>query len=259
MTSGDGPARIPHDQETTEPPPGMYSVQMQGLRALRPIEDVDHNDVHTDSSQHTENCARLTPEQPRVPLTDADRQWLAQSAGAACSAAALTEASTPSEGEGSSRPERLPRTQGVVEFGQQHCSPSFAAAVAHDTARVQSQPVNLPLPVAAQPQDVPEQNYHYQGWPDWLLQWGQRVEDVETSDHAPGPSTPPSVPPSPPGRRSAAWSKCPCSQQLVRPPTAPEAQHGLQVRLWLTFGLASLPERRSLAAWMPNRGAAAAA
>ena len=57
MASGDGPARIPHDQETTEPPPGMYWVQMQGLRALRPIEDV----ITTTYTQIAANTQRTVP------------------------------------------------------------------------------------------------------------------------------------------------------------------------------------------------------
>ena len=189
-----------HGEETTQPPEGMYWVQMQGLWALRPIVDLDYNRVRANASQPTERAVGSTLAQQRVSLSDADRQWLSQSAGAACSAAALTEASALPEGEGNSRLERLPRTQGVIEFRHQHCSPSFAAAVAHDTTpRVQPQPLTSPPPLplpAPPPQQVPEQQH--QVWPDWLLQWGRRVEDEEGSGHAPGPSAPPSAPTSPP-------------------------------------------------------------
>ena len=206
MASG-GPGRpSEHADETTAPPEGMYWVQMQGLWALRPIDDLDQNRERESGSQPTERPARSALEQQRASLSDADRQWLSQSAGAACSAAALSEASAPPEGASSSRPERLPRTQGVVEFHHQHCSPSFAAAVAQDTAsRLLPQPFTQPQPAplpAPQPQDAPES--FPQDWPDWLLQWGRRVEDDNGPDHVPGPSTSPSAPLSPPGtpRRS---------------------------------------------------------
>ena len=204
-----------HGEETTQPPEGMYWVQMQALWALRPIVDLDSNRVRANASQPTERAVGSTLAQQRVSLSDADRQWLSQSAGAACSAAALTEASAPPEGEGNSRLERLPRTQGVIEFRHQHCSPSFAAAVAHDTTpRVQPQPLTSPPPLplpAPPPQQVPEQQH--QVWPDWLLQWGRRVEDEEGSGHAPGPSAPPSAPPSPPKTPQRSMvKKCPSPQ-----------------------------------------------
>ena len=201
MASGGTGPELLHADETTVPPEGMYWVQMQGLWALRPIDDLDQNRERESGSQPTERPARSALEQQRASLSDADRQWLSQSAGAACSAAALSEASAPPEGAGSSRPERLPRTQGVVEFHHQHCSPSFAAAVAQDTAsRLLPQPFTQPQPAplpAPQPQDAPES--FPQDWPDWLLQWGRRVEDDNGPDHVPGPSASPSAPPSPPG------------------------------------------------------------
>ena len=200
-----------HGEETTQPPEGMYWVQVQGLWALRPIADLDYNRVRANASQPTERAVGSTLAQQRVSLSDADRQWLSQSAGAACSAAALTEASALPEGEGNSRLERLPRTQGVIEFRHQHCSPSFAAAVAHDTTpRVQPQPLTSPPPLplpAPPPQQVPEQQH--QVWPDWLLQWGRRVEDEGGSDHAPDPSASPSAPPSPPGTPQRSMVKVP--------------------------------------------------
>lgn len=240
MASNDPGRTLRHDQETTAPPEGMYWVQMQGLWALRPIADLDYTDEKPNSSQRTERSASSTLEQQRAPLTDADRQWLAQSAGASCStAAASVDASVPTEGEGSSRPERLPRTQGVIEFHQQHCSPSFAAAVAHDgPPRVQPQPFTPPPPgpapallggaqIGAQlgaqpPEGLPEQQSHE--WPDWLLQWGWRVESGGGGpSDAPDSSAPPSAPPSPPEtpqRRLRRQLFYPLSQwgaQLPRP------------------------------------------
>ena len=249
--AGNDPGRtLRHDEETTAPPEGMYWVQMQGLWALRPIADLDYTDEKPNSSQRTERSARSTLEQQRAPLTDADRQWLAQSAGASCStAAASVDASAPTVGEGSSRPERLPRTQGVIEFHQQHCSPSFAAAVAHDgTPRVQPQPFTPPPPgpapaaallggaqiggqLGAQPSEgSPEQQS--QEWPDWLLQWGWRVESGGGGpSDAPDSSAPPSAPPSPPetpqrSKSQTALARSPCGhpQQAVRPPTASGAR-----------------------------------
>ena len=69
-------------------------------------------------------------------------------------------------------------TAPVLEFHQQHCSPSFAAAVAHDSPpRVQPltppplQPPRLGAHLGAQlggqSEDMPEQQS--QGWPDRLL------------------------------------------------------------------------------------------
>ena len=110
MASNDSEKTMRHDEEATAPPEGMYWVQMQGLWALRPIVDPDYTDEQPSSNQCTERSARSTLEQQRALLTDADRQWLAQSAGAPCStAAASVDASAPTVGEGSSRPERLPR------------------------------------------------------------------------------------------------------------------------------------------------------
>ena len=217
MASG-GPGRPPeHADETTAPPEGMYWVQMQGLWALRPIDDLDQNRERESGSQPTERPAGSALEQQRVSLSDADRQWLSQSAGAACSAAALSEASAPPAGAGSSQPERLPRTQGVVEFHHQHCSPSFAAAVAQDTAlrllpQPFTQPQPAPLPAAAAPQDAPES--FPQDWPDWFLRWGRRVEGDNGPDDAPGPSAPPSAPPSPP--------ETPQRSMLKVPPSSPQ-------------------------------------
>lgn len=275
MASNDPGRTLRHDEETTAPPEGMYWVQMQGLWALRPIADLDYTDEKPNSSQRTERSARSTLEQQRAPLTDADRQWLAQSAGASCStAAASVDASAPTVGEGSSRPERLPRTQGVIEFHQQHCSPSFAAAVAHDgPPRVQPQPFTPPPPgpapaaallggaqiggqLGAQPSEgSPEQQS--QEWPDWLLQWGWRVESGGGGpSDAPDSSAPPSAPPSPPetpqrSKSQTALARSPCGhpQQAVRPPTASEARPRLlrAARLWVRA------ERRALAAWMPKR------
>ena len=274
MASG-GPGRpSEHADETTAPPEGMYWVQMQGLWALRPIDDLDQNRERESGSQPTERPARSALEQQRASLSDADRQWLSQSAGAACSAAALSEASAPPEGASSSRPERLPRTQGVVEFHHQHCSPSFAAAVAHDgPPRVQPQPFTPPPPgpapaaallggaqiggqLGAQPSEgSPEQQS--QEWPDWLLQWGWRVESGGGGpSDAPDSSAPPSAPPSPPetpqrSKSQTALARSPCGhpQQAVRPPTASGARPRLlrAARLWVRA------ERRALAAWMPKR------
>lgn len=197
MASGDAARTSLNSDETTAPPPGMYWVQMQGLWALRPIVDDHNHRGQINRSQHPEGVDRSTLEQQRAPLTEADRQWLAQSAGAACSAGALTEASMPASS--TPRPEQLPGTQGVIEFRHQHCAPSFAAAVARDTVFAHPQPSTQPLlpSVSLQPQNEPDPDY--QGWPDWLLQWGRRVEDEEGSDHAPGTSASPSAPPSPPG------------------------------------------------------------
>ena len=199
MASGNAPKTAGHGEEPTPPPPGMYWVQMQGLWALRPTADVDDRNAEAGTDRQRESQAGSTLEQQGALLTDADRQWLAQSAGAACSASALTEASALSEGAGSSRPEIQPRTQGVVEFNHQHCSPSFAAAVARDTAPLLQPHPSTPAPLPApqpQPQepvqeDMPEQQHL--GWPDWLIQWGRRVEEEEASHHAPSLSAPPSA------------------------------------------------------------------
>ena len=219
MASGNAPKTAGHGEEPTPPPPGMYWVQMQGLWALRPTADVDDRNAEAGTDRQRESQAGSTLEQQGALLTDADRQWLAQSAGAACSASALTEASALSEGAGSSRPEIQPRTQGVVEFNHQHCSPSFAAAVARDTAPLLQPHPSTPAPLPApqpQPQDMPEQQH--QGWPDWLLQWGRRVEEEEASHHAPGPSAPPSAPPSPPGTPQRSMVKVPVLGPCARPP-----------------------------------------
>ena len=235
MASNDSEKTMRHDEEATAPPEGMYWVQMQGLWALRPIVDPDYTDEQPSSYQRTERSARSTLEQQRAPLTDADRQWLAQSAGAPCStAAASVDASAPTVGEGSSRPERLPRTQGVIEFRQQHCSPSFAAAVANDgPPRVQPQPFTppppLPVPVlggaqisaqlGAQPsEDLPEQRS--QEWPDWLIQWGGRVESGEGGPgDAPDSSAPPSAPSSPPETRQRSKSQRALARRPARAAT----------------------------------------
>lgn len=234
MASNDPARTLRHDEETTAPPEGMYWVQMQGLWALRPIVDLDYTDGQPNTNQHTERSARSTLEQQRAPLTAADREWLAQSAGASCStASASVDASAPAEGEGGSRPEQLPRTQGVIEFHEQHCSPSFAAAVAHDAPpRVQPQPFTPPPPLpppallggaqiggqlGAQPsEDLPEQQSLE--WPDWLLQWGRRVESGGGPADAPDPSAPPSAPPSPPtetpqrSKHQRALARSPCGR-----------------------------------------------
>ena len=98
MASGGAGPASQHAAELRAPPEGMYWVQMQGLWALRPIVDLDYNRSEREhSTQSTERPARSTLEQQKASLSDVDRQSLSQSAGAACSAAALTEVSGPPE------------------------------------------------------------------------------------------------------------------------------------------------------------------
>ena len=210
MSSGGAGPASQHAEELTAPPEGMYWVQMQGLWALRPIVDLDYNREREHSTQPTERAARSALEQQGASLSDADRQWLSQSAGAACSAAALTEASAPPEGESSSRLEQLARMQGVVEFHHQHAQSQRVDGgperrnEGDATSQVQGiQPLTQP------PQPQAGTGQLHQIWPDWFLQWGRRVEGEGSSDNAPDPSAPPSAPPSPPEMPQRSMVKVP--------------------------------------------------
>lgn len=222
MASGGAGPASQHAAELSAPPEGMYWVQMQGLWALRPIVDLDYNREREHGTQSTERPARSTLEQQKASLSDAGRQSLSQSAGAACSAAALTEVSGPPEGQGSSRLEQLARMQGVVEFHHQHAQslPVHGGPERRNegnpTALVQQgiQPLTPPQSQAATGQ-------LHQIWPDWFLQWGRRVEDEGSSDHAPDPSASPSAPPSPPGTPQRSMVKGP----VKVPQRSPHCQH----------------------------------
>ena len=210
MSSGGAGPASQHAEELTAPPEGMYWVQMQGLWALRPIVDLDYNREREHSTQPTERAARSSLEEQGSSLSDADRQWLSQSAGAACSAAALTEASAPPEGESSSRLEQLARMQGVVEFHHQHAQSQrvHGGPERRNEGAATSQTQGI-QPLTQPPQPQAGTGQLHQIWPDWFLQWGRRVEGEGSSDHAPDPSAPPSAPPSPPEMPQHSMVKVP--------------------------------------------------
>ena len=238
MASGGAGPASQNAEELTAPPEGMYWVQMQGLWALRPVVDLDYNREREHSTQPTERPARSTLEQQRASSSNADRQWLSQTAGAACSAAALTVASGPPGGEGSSRLEQLARMQGVLEFPHEHAqsvpvhSGPERPNEANPTALVQ-QGVRPVRPLQAVTGQL------HPTWPEWFLQWGRRVENDGGSDHAPDSPAPPSAPPSPPGTPQRSMVKSATAQ--------PRCQHPLTQlqKPALTGWPASGPERRA--------------
>ena len=216
----------------------MYWVQMQGLWALRPIVDLDSSCARTDTGW-PESLARST-----VDLdcrTETNQQSLAQSAGAACSAAALT-AFTPSAVEGGTRQARLAvRAQGVIGARDSYhaqLAPSHdeheqrqdgaATARAHPQAQTPRPPP--PPPPHEQPQGTSQglTEQQNQGWPEWFLQWAHRVKEGPDQG-SPGPSAPPSAPttpPSPPGtpQRSTVKSGLTHGPTLTAPEATPLAQ-----------------------------------
>ena len=219
----DDPAR--NGEETTAPPPGMYWVKMQGLWALRPIVDLDFNQAQARTYLQPESFAGSTLEHQGTTKMDRCQQSISQSAGAACSAAALTEAAALTDGAGSARLERLAQMQGVLAFDHQHAQlPPVHGGLEQRqegdaTARMQPQrqtPPLLPPPPPQLSHDVPEP----QGWPDWLLQWGRRVESGSGSDQA-DQSAPPSAPPSPPGTPQRSMVKVPWAVVALAPSPPP--------------------------------------
>jgi hypothetical protein len=226
MASGGAGPASQNAEELTAPPEGMYWVQMQGLWALRPVVDLDYNREREHSTQPTERPARSTLEQQRASSSNADRQWLSQTAGAACSAAALTVASGPPGGEGSSRLEQLARMQGVLEFHHEHAQSAPVHSgperpnEANPTALVQQGVLRPPQAVTGQLHPT---------WPEWFLQWGRRVENDGGSDHAPDSPAPPSAPPSPPGTPQRSMVKSATAQPRCQHPhssRSPPSQGG---------------------------------
>ena len=258
MASGDPVPALPHDEQAA-PPPGMYWVQMQGLWALRPTVDIDSSFMRSDTNGHTESLSRATLEQEEPHPTGANQQKIAQSAGVACSAAALTALT--SAAEGGSRMERLARTQGVIGPPQIQHMPSARLNGGPEqrqegdvTARLQPQAPTPPLPPPPQPAHVPEQQH--QGWPDWFLQWAHRVR--EGPDHPPGSSAPPSAPitppsPSPPGTQRSTVSKpllaaSPCGPAPLRRPAHSLRAMWVRLREPLPLGSRSAA---AVAPWCP--------
>ena len=212
MASDDKAPTLEQDEKPA-PPPGMYWVQMQGLWALRPIADLDMCQLSPIAGLHP---AAMSAAEQRASWTD--QQRLAQSAGAACSAAA-SSAGTPSAVEGGTLEEQLARTKGVIGVPPNHVqlakvNGGTEGGEGSDTiARVRPRPLPQtppslsPLPPPQQPQQQQGgSEQQHQGWPNWFLQWAHRVKEGPDQG-APGPSTPPSAPPSPPGTPPFVWPR----------------------------------------------------
>ena len=174
--ASDEPAPTLRHDEKTAPPPGMYWVQMQGLWALRPIVDLDSSCTRTDTGW-PESSARSSVEQQGAIWTEANQQRLAQSAGASCSAAALTAAGLPAV-EGGTNLERLAvRSQGVIdprdsynaEPASSHGGPEqwLEGAAAGRAHAPNLTPPPLPPPPPHQQQGGGSEQQH-QGWPSWF-------------------------------------------------------------------------------------------